>query len=338
MKYEIIDKKTIKIKIEDEVDLLYLYKIVNVGDIIEGYDYRTLKFENEKEKKKIKIKIEIENIKFSEYKDSLRISGKIIDSNDKDSIGHYHTFDIRISTEFTLYKKEEIKKYEEKILEKSSRKKEDIFVISIDNNDIALGIINNGIKIIKEEYYKINKGDPEEKTKLYKIFSEFLDTIRDYDIKFLCIIGPLFYPEEFYDYIKDKLNIKNIKIYKVSNGGVNGIYEFVRRTEYYETLKNLEILEINKLIEEVLYLMQKNMVAFGYDEVYNNAMYNNIEYVLISEECFKKMKEENNIDKIINLFNILDKIDAEIYFVNNNANNFELIDRFCIVGKLRYKL
>jgi stalled ribosome rescue protein Dom34 len=84
--------------------------------------------------------------------------------------------------------------------------------------------------------------------------------------------------------------------------------------------------------------MQKNMVAFGYDEVYNNAMYNNIEYVLISEECFKKMKEENNIDKIINLFNILDKIDAEIYFVNNNANNFELIDRFCIVGKLRYKL
>jgi Predicted RNA-binding proteins len=298
MKYEIIDKKTIKIKIEDEVDLLYLYKIVNVGDVIEGHDYRTLKFENEKEKKKIKIKIEIENIKFSEYKDSLRISGKIIDSNDKDSIGHYHTFDIRISTEFTLYKKEEIKKYEEKMLEKSSRKKEDIFVISIDNNDIALGIINNGIKIIKEEYYKINKGDPEEKTKLYKIFSEFLDTIRDYDIKFLCIIGPLFYPEEFYDYIKDKLNIKNIKIYKVSNGGVNGIYEFVKRTEYYETLKNLEILEINKLIEEVLYLMQKNMVAFGYDEVYNNAMYNNIEYVLISEECFKKMKKKTILIKL----------------------------------------
>jgi Predicted RNA-binding proteins len=298
MKYEIIDKKTIKIKIEDEVDLLYLYKIVNVGDVIEGHDYRTLKFENEKEKKKIKIKIEIKNIKFSEYKDSLRISGKIIDSNDKDSIGHYHTFDIRISTEFTLYKKEEIKKYEEKILEKSSRKKEDIFVISIDNNDIALGIINNGIKIIKEEYYKINKGDPEEKTKLYKIFSEFLDTIRDYDIKFLCIIGPLFYPEEFYDYIKDKLNIKNIKIYKVSNGGVNGIYEFVKRTEYYETLKNLEILEINKLIEEVLYLMQKNMVAFGYDEVYNNAMYNNIEYVLISEECFKKMKKKTILIKL----------------------------------------
>jgi len=128
MKYEIIDKKTIKIRVEDEVDLLYLYKIVNVGDIIEGYDYRTLKFENEKEKKKIRIKIEVENIKFSEYRDSLRISGKIIDSNDKDSIGHYHTFDIRISTEFTLYKKEEIKKYEEKILEKSSRKKEDIFV------------------------------------------------------------------------------------------------------------------------------------------------------------------------------------------------------------------
>jgi stalled ribosome rescue protein Dom34 len=51
--------------------------------------------------------------------------------------------------------------------------------------------------------------------------------------------------------------------------------------------------------------MQKNMVAFGYDEVYNNAVYNNIEYVLISEDCFKKMKEENNIDKIIDLFNIL---------------------------------
>jgi len=97
MKHEIIDRKTIKIRVEDEVDLLYLYKIVNVGDIIEGYDYRTLKFENEKEKKKIKIKVEVENIKFSEYKDSLRISGKIIDSNDKDSIGHYHTFDIRIS-------------------------------------------------------------------------------------------------------------------------------------------------------------------------------------------------------------------------------------------------
>ncbi|BFI73049.1 protein pelota [Nanoarchaeota archaeon] len=337
MKYYLIDKKTIKIKIEIEEDLLYLFKIINKGDIIEGEDYRVIKFENDKEKIKVKIKIEVEEVKFSQYGDSLRISGRILEA-DKEVVGHYHTFDIRIGTEFILFKKDGIKKYEIKILEKAQNRNNYIFVISLDNDQIAAGIINKGIKILREDRINISKEDPEGEAKRKKIYSEYVKLINDYKIKYLCIIGPIFYPEEFYDYIKDKVNVDKILTFKVSNGGADGIYEFTRRKEYYETLKDIEIMEINKKIDEILYLMQKGYISFGIDDVYKNAQYGNIEYVLISEEYFKKMKENGDIAKIIDLFNLLDNIDAEIYFVNNNVQNYELINKFGVIGKLRYKI
>ncbi|MGC9133471.1 MAG: hypothetical protein ACP5GJ_03680 [Nanopusillaceae archaeon] len=336
MKYNIIDKKTIKINAELDEDLIYLYKIINPGDIIEGEDYRVIKFENEKEKIKVKIKIEVEDIKFSQYGNSLRVSGKILEA-DKEVVGHYHTFDIKVGSEFKLYKKDGIKSYELKILEKSKKRKNQIFVVSLDNNEIAVGIINNGVKILKEEEINISKGDPEEESKRKKIYSEILNIINEYKLKYLCIIGPAFYPEEFYEYIKEKANVEKILTFKVSNGGVNGIYEFIRRKEYYDTLKNIEIFELNKLMDEILYLIQKNLIAFGFEEVYKNALYGNIEYVLITEEFFKKMKEEN-INKLLELFEILDKINSEIYFVNENIQNYELINKFGIIGKLRYKI
>jgi stalled ribosome rescue protein Dom34 len=336
MKYDIIDKRTIEINVELDEDLIYLYKIINPGDIIEGEDYRVIKFENEKEKIKVKIKIEVEDVKFSQYGNSLRVSGRILEA-DKEVVGHYHTFDIKIGSRFKLYKKNGIKSYELKILERSAKRRNQIFVISLDNDEIAIGIINNGIKILKEEEINISKGDPEEESKRKKIYSEIINIVNEYKPKYLCIIGPAFYPEEFYEYSKEKVEAEKILTFKVSNGGVNGIYEFVRRKEYYDTLKNIEIFELNKLIDEMLYLIQKNLIAFGFEEVYNNASYGNIEYVLISEEFFRKMKEEN-INKLIELFEILDKINSEIYFVNESIQNYELINRFGIIGKLRYKI
>ncbi|MGB9674695.1 MAG: hypothetical protein ACPLX8_01020, partial [Nanopusillaceae archaeon] len=296
-----------------------------------------IKFEKEKEKIKVRIKIEVEEIKFSEYKDFLRVNGRILEASDE-VVGHYHTFDIKKGSEFILTKKNGFKKYEIKILEESEKEDKNIMVISVDSNEISAGIISNEIKILKTEEINIKKDDINYESKLYNIYSDFVNLIKEYKPKILCIVGPAFYPDKFKEYCENKVDVDKILTFKVSLGGENGIYEFSRRTEYLDVLKDLEILELNKKINEILYLMDKGYILFGFNEVYKNALYGNVEYVLISEDYFRKIKESEEFNNIVELLNVLDDIDAKIYFVYRDVQNYELIDKFGIVGKARYKI
>ncbi|BBL45628.1 protein pelota [Nanobdella aerobiophila] len=338
MKYISVDKKTIKINVKVKRDLLFLYKIINKGDIISGEDYRVLKYDNSKEKRKIKLKLQVEDIKFSEYKDSIRTSGKVISSNEEDIIGHFHTFEIKIGSEFELVKNNGFKKYELELLKKSEKDKEVIYIISLDNNSIALGYIDDDIKIISESDINIPKDDPNFDSKLYKVYSKYIDILTNYSPRILCIVGPAFYPDNFYNYIKDKIKIDKILAFKVSIGGSSGIYEFSKRYEYLETLKELEILKLNKLTNDILYYMTKELISYGLDETYNYALQNNIEYILVSEDYFDKLKQTENFNKLLSLFDVLNDIDADIYFINESVVYYDLVNKFGIVGKLRYKI
>lgn len=334
MKYEFLDKKTVKIFVEREKDLLILYKIINPSDIIEGYDYRVVEINNQKYRKKIWFRIEIEDINFSEYSDSLRISGKILDSSEEVQ-GHYHTFDVKIGSEFILKKEKGFKNHE--ILElKKSKKKKTIYIVSLDNNSIALGKIKDDLEIIYEKDFYISKEDPERESKIKKIYSEVINLIGE-DSDILIIVGPVFYPEVFSKYFEDKRRDKRIFCFKVSNGGKNGIYEFLNRKEYLSFLKELEICEINEKINDFIVSMTKDKAVFGIENVYKKLEECNLEYILISFKWFKKIKSDKSIlQDVLKIFEYCERCKTEIFFVYESNIYFDLIDKFGIVGKVRY--
>ncbi|MEM1684689.1 MAG: hypothetical protein QXD60_02930, partial [Nanopusillaceae archaeon] len=116
MKYEFLDKKTLKVYIEKDRDLISIYKIINPEDIIEGYDYRVIEINNQKERKKVWVKIIVEDIYFSEYSDNLRVSGRILEASEEVK-GHYHTFDLRVGSEFIIKKQKSFSFYDIKEIE-----------------------------------------------------------------------------------------------------------------------------------------------------------------------------------------------------------------------------
>ncbi len=338
MKYTFVDRNVVELVVEGDRDLFVLFKIIEKGDILYGEDYRVIKFEKEKEKIKVKIKIEVEEVKFSEYGDSLRVSGRILEAS-KEVVGHYHTFDIVVGSKVYLEKKKFLP-FHIKELEKSSNKYKKIYVVSLDSKSIAFGIISTRIEILREDEIYVNKEDPNRDSEIKKIYSEYIKIIEKEKPEILCIVGPIFYPEIFYKYLEEKIDIKNIQIFqfKVSYGGINGIYEFIKRKEYYNMLKNVEILELNKIMEESISLINKGYIIFGIEKLKEYLESNNVEYILISEEFFKKLKSKENYEDLLFILDRADKINAEIYIVNEDVNYYELVRKFGVIAKIRYKI
>jgi len=333
MKVEFLDKKTAKIFVEYEEDLIDLFKVINPDDVLSGYDYRVIEIANKKDRRKVWIKIKVEDIKFSEYSDSLRVSGRVIEASEEVQ-GHFHTFDIRVGSEIVLFKEKGFKKFEIEELNKR-RERKSIYIVSLDSNSIAVARINGRLEILLDRDINVPKDHPERDSIIKNLYKEVIDTLKDAEV--IVVVGPVFYPEEFKKYLLEKIKDRKILDFRISIGGISGIYEFLNRTEYLTTLKELEIAEINKLIDDLMFYITKGMVCFGLDETLERASYCNLEYVLISYEWFKKVKSDKNIlEKLILLMDTLDRCNISLYFVRKENKNFEFIDRFGIVGKVRY--
>jgi len=333
MRVEFLDKKTARILVEYEEDLIDLFKVINPDDVLSGYDYRVIEIGERKERKKVWIKIRVEDIKFSEYSDSLRVSGRIIEASEEVQ-GHYHTFDIRMGSEIILFKEKGFKRFEIEELNKKKKRKK-IYIVSLDNSSIAVARINGRLEVLLDKDINVPKDHPERDSIIKNLYKEVIDTLKDAEV--IVVVGPVFYPEEFKKYLLEKIKDKNILDFRISIGGISGIYEFLNRTEYLVTLKELEIAEINRLIDDLMFYISKGMVCFGLDETLEKASYCNLEYVLISYEWFKKVKSDKNIlEKLILLMDTLDRCNISLYFVRKENKNFEFIDRFGIVGKVRY--
>ena len=225
-----IDKNTVKIRVEKDSDLISLFKIINPGDIMSGYDYRTIKLsETKKERIKVWIKIKVEKVRFSEYGDSLRVSGEILEASDIVT-GKYHTFDLRKGLEFKLYKRFWTP-YEISELEKAQKTSRKIYIVSIDDREITLGIISDQrIKIIENVSIDLAKDDPNRESIFIQKISKIIEILEAEKPKVIIIVGPIFYPDIFEKNLKEKFSgDSQILKFKVSKGGKYGIYEFLRR-------------------------------------------------------------------------------------------------------------
>jgi len=336
---EWIDKNTIKIRIEKDSDLISLFKIINPGDVISGYDYRTIKLsETRKERIKVWIKMKVERVKFSEYEDSLRVSGRILETSDVVT-GKYHTFNLKKGSEFKLYKRFWTP-YEISELERAQKVDKKIYIISIDDREVSLGIISNQkVRIIENFIIDLAKDDPNRESVFIQKISRIIKILNTEKPKVIIIVGPMYYPDIFEKNLKEKfLGDAQVLKFKVSKGGKYGIYEFLRRKEYLDALKDVEIAEVNKIISDFLEAMVRGYAVFGLEKIKEYADMGNLEFVIVSYRFFKKIKEEGNISELLNLFKRLEQIKSRVFFAYEENENFDLIDKFGVVGKVRYKI
>lgn len=111
------------LRVTNKLDLVFLKKIIEKGDLLTSKTLRNIFLQREEKKEKIKKKsvtltIRVEKVEFSRMQ-KLRVKGKIISGPKEVSLGSYHTIEIVPGSKFKLEKE----KWEEEKIKNLERAK-----------------------------------------------------------------------------------------------------------------------------------------------------------------------------------------------------------------------
>lgn len=307
------------IKIDNSNDLWYVWNIIEVGDIIEAYDFRAVEQINEK--KKVRLKIQIEKIKYMKDIKSVRVTGKIIEGSPLEYIqlGKYHSFDISKGFEFYIYK--QWTSYQRELLEESYKSSKELVaqLIMIDERRLQIyKIYPIGLELIIDKDLPYSKQDNENREEIYK------EIIKHLSSKNIIIAGPGFEKEKLKDYLKD-YNI--IGVFNISYVEISSLKELI--PQIAQSIKNYRLnkdREIAEIIE--IYISKYNeMVVIG-EEVYNYVE-GALEYLIVLDELL----ENNNIRELLKKAN---NYKTKIHIISSDSPYSERFKLIKLLGIRRY--
>jgi len=120
------DKNRARLRVETPIDLWYLEKMIERGDLVTAKTSRTIFVQRGEErikgsKKFLILTIEIEKTEYQQETDKLRLVGKIVEGPEEVQKGSYHAIEVGTGKMFSI-EKTEWKNEQLKILEKSKSK------------------------------------------------------------------------------------------------------------------------------------------------------------------------------------------------------------------------
>ncbi|MEM2583086.1 MAG: mRNA surveillance protein pelota [Candidatus Thermoplasmatota archaeon] len=293
-----LKKGIAKLLIQSKSDCWHLYNIIEEGDFLSGYTFRSKKDAGEKirrkkeEKEKVYLKIEVTDKEFHEFTDILRIRGKIVGGEEA---GAYHTFSIEPNMEIKIEK--EWKDYHLKRLREAEEIKPKFAILVIDDDEATLAIVHEyGI----EEKFHIfsNKSGKDYKSEVNEkeYYREILKKIKEVNLP-IAIVGAGFAKEKFLCLAKNE--IKNYFVDSVFNSGIAGVYEAIKRGIVRKFVEENRVAREIEIVEKILEEISKNgNVAYGKSEIEKYVEAKAIEKLIIlnslvrnEEEIIKKAEE-----------------------------------------------
>jgi protein pelota len=325
-----LKKGIARLLVQSESDCWHLYNIIEEGDFLSGYTFRSKKDVSDKirkkkeEKERVYIKIEVTDKEFHEFTDILRIRGKIVEGEEA---GAYHTFSIETNMEIKIEK--EWKEHHLKRLRESQEIKPKFAILVMDDDEATLAVIHEyGIEekfhIFSDKCGKDYKGEYNEK----EYYGQILRKIKEINLP-IAIVGAGFAKEKFISFAKNE--IKNYFVDSVFNSGTAGVYEAIKRGVVRKFMEENRVAKEIEIVEKILEEISKNgNVAYGKEEVEKYAEAGAIEKLILLNSLVRN--EEELIKKA-------EKTGAEITFVSElHEGGKKLAALGGIAAFLRYKI
>lgn len=323
-----LKKGIVKIKIQSKEDCWHLYNLVNKGDFISAFTYRSKKNDEKIRSKKlgkerVYLKIEVTDKEFQKFTDRLRIRGKIVEGCEE--IGAYHTFNIEPNMEIKIEK--EWKEHELKRLEEATKKHPKVAILAIDDEYATIAIVHEyGVEelatISSYKSGKMYNGTYDEK----EYYGQILAKVKNLNLP-LAIVGPGFEKEKFVEFAKNKL--KNFIVDDVSHAGMVGVYEALKRGIIERITKENRIAFETKLIEKLMEEIAKDgLVTYGKEEVEKALEMGAVDKLLITNDM---IRGENLLKKA-------EECKAEIIVIEGEETTKKLNVLGKVAAFLRYKI
>jgi len=312
----------LKLIAENLDDIWHLYNIVEEGDLIRAFTFRTDEQKDDKkrskkaEKKRMKIGLRVSELNFHEFSDRLRIHGTIEEA--PQDLGSYHTFNIDADKmePITIIKEKWKNHHLERIDDAVKQRSQPILVfVSLDEDTATIAVLRqSGVQLIADIDSKRSGKMFESKDMQSEYFGEIVSVVKTNKTSdsTLVIIGPGFTKDHIARYGREKHPdiFNKIVVHSTGHAGMNGVQEAIKTGVVKQiTKENRVVLEteyVEKLFEEI---KKDGLSTYGYKEVKNALLNGAVERLLITdniirtkqgEELLKTAKENNSEFTIIN--------------------------------------
>ena len=321
-------------------DLWVLKSIIELEDIIKGSSYRRQRQEGQtsSERKPIFVSINIDKFDYSGELNSLRFTGKIIESKPSDlaPVGEHHTLEIKLNEKYTLIKNN-LYNHQIDLLKKTSSLSNKISLVVLDDEKAEVFQLTDiGVKSISS----INSGKHGKRynstydytdyfEKVYSIISESKDQ--------LIIAGPGHIKSKLHDFIKSKSNSHRIIEVNLQNVSKSSINELFTKKEVSKFFENSLIFKEQEMLDTFKEHLGKDngKAIYGLKDIKDVLDQGIIQYILISENLWK-----SELDKIQELIINADKLQTKIHIVDSaHEEIIKTLQSFTgIIAVLRYKI
>ncbi len=301
---------------EDFEDLYFLHMFVKRGDHVRSWTVRHIKRlkgdsarPERGERVRVMIEIEVKETELEGLRGALRIKGVIREAPDwLPAKGKHHTIIVRPGHRLHL-RKTRILDFEIRRLERlSSGKRRRILIVAMDYDEATIALLHEvGVDILERRAVSLPSKLDEKgrRSTIARFFSEMaariLELVKREDVKHIVVAGPGIAKREFYAYLSSRLQDVNIMVEDATSGDVSGVYEVIRRGVERRILRECEIVEAQRAIEDALAYLGKGVpkVALGIEEVLKASTMGAIEILVIGERLMRDPSLQDSLAEVI---------------------------------------
>ncbi len=338
---------------ESGLDLINLFRLIELGDVLYSKTSRELKKERasgkiDSERVQVVLGVEVESKSADPLMKRIRFTGRIVyESKKLDLLGKYHSITLYPGAEIKIQSKRDFQRLKSFSLSfRRGEKPVKILCVSVDDEEIAVAEFSNrGLNVLYSKHLpKVDKSvswsAPSEET-----FEEAVKAIKnrlaeDKRLK-IAVFGPKIFVESFMKYLrkKDKAVFSRVQASQsISVGGESGFRELLRSGSAPDFIRELKPFRDSVEVESFIEAMSKdpNRVAVGLEEVYEAWKLGAVEKMLVAEQFLWNNLENAVLEEILESAE-RGKIDLRV-LLDGLESSDKIMRMGGIVAVLRYSL
>ena len=311
-------KRFIELIPESGLDLINIFRLVEVGDVLYSRTSREVKKERvsgkmDSERVQVVLGVEVESKIIDPLMRRVRFTGRIVyESRKLDLIGKYHTITLYPGVEIKIQSKKDFPRLKafSSSFGKRAKKPLKVICVSVDDYEIAVAeFTNRGLDTIySKQLPQVDKSVSWGEIAYEESFDEAVDAVKRRLIEdknaVVAVFGPEVFVQRFMNYLrkKSKMVFERVKAScSISVGGEAGIRELLKSRNVPEFMRELkpfiDTIEAERFIE----IMSKNpeRVAVGVDEVLIAWEMGAVEKALVSESYLWNNIEDARLERLL---------------------------------------
>jgi len=313
-------KRRVEVVPETTLDLLNLFRLVSVGDVLHSYTTREMKKERadgsyDSERIRVKIAIEVEKKTLEPMTRRVAFLGRIIyESRDAGLEGKYHSIRLTTGQAVTIESRRDFHRIRSFANYYNSRRTDagvGVILLLVDDEGVAVSRIDGtGLKKLYEKRLPASgKEEPEKRlemvTRLYSGAAEAVEK----EVKRmgggaeLLIFGPSVFVSEYINFLKRSRRelLGFVRKSGEATAGEAGVEELLRSGRLREYADRLKIVSDAEAVEKLLATMARDpaMVALGVEEVLKAVEAGAAELLLVAEDFLWWHLVEERVEKLL---------------------------------------